>query len=339
MAARAASASVVGNPRLWYGVFGLLVALPVAVFAIGGVASDTWSLEGPAGPAIAFSAGLLSFVSPCVLPVVPIYIAQLAGASATAGGAPRGHTFRHALAFVSGFSIIFVVLGVAVGLLGTFFFRDHARELEQAAGVLLIAMGILLIPEAGRGSPARAALALVILAVLYVLLADLVAVRDDRRGLIELGIVLLAAWLRFAGYLPLNFFSRTVQVDLSRGRKTGYVRSALVGGSFVLGWTPCIGPVLTGIYALAGESSASQSSPWVGTYLLASYAAGLAIPFLLTGLAYSDATTFFRKLQRHSHWIEAVSAVMLVSVGIILWYGRLTGLQGYFDFVDFNQGL
>jgi len=337
MATRSSSFRPFADRRVLYVLFAALALLPLLAFGLGGVGSDSFSLNGPGGPLVAFSAGVLSFVSPCVLPIVPIYITHLSGASVEKGRvtADRRVTFTHALAFVGGLSLVFIVLGTSVGLLGSYFFKDNQRELEQFAGASLVLMGIVLIPAHGRSSPLRAAVLLLALTAVFYFLADAADLRDDRRGLLELGGVLVLVWLRFAGYLQLRFLARTFEVNAGRDRKVGYTRSALVGGAFALGWTPCIGPILGSILTLAATSSQAVT----GTYLLLAYSAGFSIPFLITGLALSDVTRFLRKIQPYTPVIEVASAVMLVGLGLLLWYGRITGLNGYFDFADFNQGL
>lgn len=328
------------DSRFWlYGAFILLAVGPLIAFTIGGLTSDSFSLEGPGGPIVAFSAGVLSFVSPCVLPIVPIYITHLSGATFENGrvAASRRVTFSHALAFITGLSLVFIVLGTSAGLLGSFFLQDNQRLLEQVAGFMLVAMAVLLVPEHGRGSPMRGAIALAALTAAFVFIAETADLAGDRTSLAQLGIALLAIWLRYSGYLPLSFFSRTFEVNVGQNvRSVGYGRSALVGGAFALGWTPCIGPILSGILTLA---AATSSEVWTGTYLLVAYSAGFSIPFLLTGLAMSDAQGLFRKLQQHASIVEAVSAVMLVSVGLLLFFGKLANLSQWFDFAAFNEGL
>ena len=337
MATRTGQAHPLAGRRLLYLAFALLGAAPIVAFAVGSLASDSFGLRGPGGPILAFSAGVLSFVSPCVLPLVPIYITHLSGASIEGGRvvADRRVTFLHAVAFIAGLSLVFIVLGAGVGLLGSYFFRDNQRELEQGAGIMLVAMGVLLIPGHTRRSPTAAALVLVGLAAVYFCIAEVADLRGDRPGLAALGIVLLVAWLRFAGYIPLSIFSRSFEVNLARNRQAGYTRSGLVGAAFAVGWTPCIGPILGSILTLG----LSTSDGLTAMYLLAAYSAGFSIPFLLTGLMLGDATRLLKKVQPYTPAIEIISAVMLVALGLLLWYGRLTGLNGFFSFVDFNQGL
>jgi cytochrome c-type biogenesis protein len=324
---------------LLYLAFGLLVAGPLVAFTIGGVASDSFSLEGPGGPLLAFSAGVLSFVSPCVLPIVPIYITQISGASFKDGTivADRRTTFLHGLSFIGGLSLIFIALGASAGLIGSFVLQDNQRELQQLSGLMLVAMGVLLVPEHGRANTTRSAIALIGLALVYLFVAEAADLRGDRAGLLQLGLALALVWLRYSGYLPLSFFSRTVTVNIGHSQKVGYGRSALIGGAFGLGWTPCIGPILASILTLA--STSADASPLTGTYLLVAYSAGFSVPFLITALALADSQAVFRRISRYSLFIEAASAVMLVGLGILLWYNKVGQLASYFGFAAFNEGL
>jgi len=325
------------SQTLLYLAFGLLALIPVAAFAIGPLSGDSFGLGGPGGPLVAFSAGVLSFVSPCLLPLVPIYITHLSGASIEHGKltADRRVTFTHAVAFIAGLSIVFVTLGTSVGLLGSYVFRDFQREMEQGAGVLMVLMGIILIPSYGRRSFRGSVLLLLGLAAVYVFLADVASLRGDRSRLLLLGLVVGVAWLRFAGHLALPFLQRTYEVNIGNSRKVGYGRSVVVGGAFALGWTPCIGPILGGILTLA----ATSSHVWTGTYLLVFYSLGLGVPFLITGLAVADVSRLLRRIQRFTPVIEVASGVMFIALGVLLLSGRLTALNQYFNFADFNRGL
>ncbi len=326
-----------GDRRFVYLVFALLALGPLLAFGLGPLTNESFGLDGPGGPILAFSAGVLSFVSPCVLPLVPIYITHISGASIENGRVvtDRRVTFSHAVAFVAGLSLVFIILGTSVGLLGSYFLKDNQRDLEKVAGVMLLFMGILLIPAHGARSPMRSALVLVVLTVVYLFVAEVASLRGDRVALVQLAAVMGVAWLRFAGYLPLNLLNRTFEVNIGKSRKVGYTRSALFGGAFAVGWTPCVGPILGGILTLAATSNGA----WTGTYLLLAYSAGFSIPFLITGLAVSDVSRFLRKIQRYTPTIEVASGLMLIGVGLLLWYGKLTGLNNYFTFADFNGGL
>jgi cytochrome c-type biogenesis protein len=329
------------DSRLWlYGAFALLALGPVVAFTIGGLTSDSFSLSGPGGPILAFSAGVLSFVSPCVLPIVPVYITQISGASFKDGVAvvQRRSTFMHGLSFIAGLSLVFIALGASAGLLGSFVLQDNQRDLQRISGAVLVAMGILVVPEYGKGNQLRQAVALLGIAGVYFFVAETANLRGDDAGLLQLGGALALAWLRFSGFLPLSLFSRTFEVRLARDNsRVGYGRSALIGSAFGLGWTPCIGPILASILTLAGTTA--DASPLTGTYLLVAYSAGFSIPFLVTALALADSQALFRRISRYTPAIEAASAVMLIGLGVLLWYNKVGTLASYFGFAAFNQGL
>ncbi|MEO8539407.1 MAG: cytochrome c biogenesis CcdA family protein [bacterium] len=336
-----ATEQILGQPvrsrRMLYLLFALLILIPVAAFAIGPLSGSSFSLNGPAGPFLAFSAGVLSFVSPCVLPMVPIFIAQISGSSIQNGNftADRRVTFTHAVAFVTGLSIVFISLGTLAGLLGSYFLVDNKRELGDFAGAILVFMGVLVVPPRGRSDPLKSGLLLLGLTAVFFFLAQVGGLKDDRLRLVLLAAVMVAVWLRFAGYLQLQLFARTFEVRVGSNRQVGYVRSGFVGGAFALGWTPCVGPILGSILTLAADSGDALR----GTFLLIWYALGLSIPFLIAGLAISDVNRFMKKIQPYTPVIEVLSGVMLIGVGVLLISGRVTGLNDYFSFADFNQGL
>lgn len=337
MASQRVFGQPVGSRRMLYVLFGVLAAIPVIAFAVGPLSGSSFSLKGPAGPFLAFSAGVLSFVSPCVLPMVPIFIAQISGSSIQNGNftADRRVTFTHAVAFVSGLSIVFISLGALAGLLGSYFLVDNKRELGDIAGAILVFMGVLVVPPRGRSDPLRSGLLLIGLTAVFFFLAQVGGIKDDRLRLALLASVMVAVWLRFAGYLQLQLFARTFEVRVGTNRPVGYLRSAFVGGAFGLGWTPCVGPILGSILTLAADSGDALR----GTFLLVWYALGLSIPFLIAGLAISDVNRFMKRIQPYTPVIEVLSGVMLIGVGVLLISGRLTGLNDFFSFADFNQGL
>ncbi len=343
MAATRSAARPTLSRHGFYVLLAVLAAIPVLLFTIGPVESDDFSLRGPGGPLLAFSAGLLSFASPCVLPLVPVYIAHISGSSFENGQAvaDRRVTFSHAVVFVLSFSAVFVLLGTAAGLFGSYFLTDNQPELEKYAGILLVIMGILVVPARGRGDPFRSGLLLIGLTVLYVALIDLANLRGegagesaDRERMLLLAGVMLLVWLRFAGYLQLSLFSRTVEVRLGESREVSYARTGLIGTGWALGWTPCVGPVLGSIWTLAATSGDALQ----GTYLLMAYSAGLAVPFLIVGLALADSQAALRKMQRYSGTIEVVSGLLLIAIGILLVTGRLTALNEYFTWAGSEDG-
>lgn len=328
--------------RIGYLLLFLGIALPIAAFVVLGVDGQSIELGGAGGPLVAFSAGVLSFLSPCVLPLVPIYITHLAGTAVQGGetgageavAAPRGKTFAHAVAFVLGLTAVFVALGASAGLGGSFVLQ-HQRNLEQGSGLLLLALGALLVPAHTRRTPLVAGALLMGLVVAFAVLVELARLQDSTVRLVLLAAGLFVLWLRFTGLLQLNIFQRTAQFNPGVGKPVSYGRSALIGGAFATGWTPCVGPILGGILTLAATSQDVAT----GTYLLVAYSAGFSIPFLITGLAVSRVSQGLKRINRFMPAFEVGSAVMMVGLGILLISGRLTALNEYFGFANFNQGL
>lgn len=218
---------------------------------------------------IAFTAGILSFLSPCVLPLVPVYFASISGAGVIDGAASR--SFRlplllHSASFVLGFSVVFATLGAIAGITGYAVSLSTAL-LYKISGSLLIAMGI------------------------FMLLA------------------LKVPWL--------NYEKRLAP---SASSTTGYVRSFVIGGTFSMAWTACVGPILAGILSLAF----AEATAWKGAYLLAIYSVGLGLPFLIIGAAFDVFTPLLRRIQRYSRWIYIISSVLLLVVGILILTNRLS---------------
>lgn len=238
--------------------------------------------------AAAFAGGFVSFLSPCVLPIVPGYLSMITGADVTASaeGAPRhlGRVVRDTSLFIAGFSAVFVALGLSATTVGQVLFRNQAL-LTRAAGLVVLAMSL-------------------------VILASL---------------VVRSPWL---------YREHRLHPDLSR---FGPFAAPVAGVAFGLGWTPCIGPVLTSVLALA----ATQEGTARGALLLAVYAAGLGVPFLLTGLAFSRLTGAFGWVKRHFTAITAASAVSLAFFGVLLVFNRLiwvtTQLQGALDSIGLGR--
>lgn len=210
----------------------------------------------------AFGAGLLSFLSPCVLPLVPVYLASLAGPELFDIKTKKSRItiFLHSLSFVIGFSIVFIILGVGAGLVG-FAISSHFVLVRNIVGSLLIAFGLFIL------------------------------------------IAIKVPWL--------NYEKRLTP---SRGVATGYLRSFLTGGIFSLAWTPCVGPILGSILALAWSSGTA----WHGGYLLAVYSLGLGLPFLVIGLAFDSITPLLRRIHRYSTAIYIISGLLLIAGGILI---------------------
>ncbi|HLZ72762.1 MAG TPA: cytochrome c biogenesis protein CcdA [Dehalococcoidia bacterium] len=260
------------------------------------------SIDGLFGPFVAFLAGLLSFLSPCVLPLVPVYIAQMAG-TATDGGASRRVTLTHALSFVAGFSLVFIALGASVGLIG-YGLKDHQRDLAVLAGIFIIVMGMHLT-------------GLLRIPVLYRTYAVPVGAGAGG-GTLSVGGG--AGGKRAGGRLA----------------ALGYGRSSLVGAGFALGWTPCIGPVLGSILTLAQ----AQGTVGRSILLLVFYSLGLGVPFIVTGMAVGSVTGYLKRINRFLPAIEVGSGALLIFVGVLLIAGRMTMFNSYFDhFGRLSRGL
>ena len=214
---------------------------------------------------LALVAGILSFLSPCVLPLVPVYLANIAGTSVLIpdSSPSRLYILLHTISFVAGFSLVFIALGASLGLLGA---MAPFELLRNIAGVLLILFGIFLL--AATKVP----------------------------------------WLNYEKRL-----------NLTQAKGSGYLRSLSIGAIFSLGWTPCVGPVLGGILAVAWSSQ----TVWQGIYLLLAYCLGLGLPFIGVSLAIGAASRYLSWLSRHAFVTLAVSAALLISVGILMLSGRL----------------
>ena len=234
---------------------------------------------------VAFGAGLLSFLSPCVLPLIPVYASFLTGLSVkdlsqkhnTALQKHRLTTMKRGLMFVLGFSVVFIVLGSTVGYAGSIFL-DASIWIERIGGVVLIALGLHLI-----------------------------------------------------GLFKIPWLERQLKFDLSK-RTSGKAGTFFVGMAFGAGWTPCIGPILAGILTIA----ASSSSISTGALLLSVYSAGLAIPFLLSAFALDRFLIFFDRIKSKMIWIERISGLLLIGVGILLLTGSMTLLSDFSNFFMSN---
>src|SRR5687768_4259222 len=222
-------------------------------------------MSEPLGIVVAFTAGLFSFLSPCVLPLFPSYLSFVTGMSVAdlqseLTPAARRRVIVHALAFVVGFSLVFVSLGASFSVAGQILL-DYRDAIRQVGGVLIVVFG------------------------LYI-----------------------------AGLLNFGPFSRTRQWQL-REKPAGYVGSFVVGLTFAIGWTPCVGPILGAILSLAG--TAETVSRGIG--LLVAYSAGLGVPFLLSALALGPFLRLFKRYRPFIPIVERAAGVLLVVVGVLVF--------------------
>jgi len=233
----------------------------------------------------ALAAGMVSFASPCVLPLVPAYLGFITGRTADelqhAGGKLRLTIATQGLAFVAGLAVIFAVLGASATVLGQTLLQ-HLPVLWKVGGVLVVIFG-----------------------------------------------------LQMLGILRIPMLARTFRAgDITPNIQRSHLGAFGLGVAFGAGWTPCVGPFLSGLLALAS----SQETVGAGTLLLLVYAVGLGVPFVLAGLAVDRSLGVMRALRPHMLMVERVSGVMLVGMGVLLFTERLTLITAWLTRV-FGTGL
>ncbi|MFC2968351.1 cytochrome c biogenesis CcdA family protein [Acidimangrovimonas pyrenivorans] len=220
---------------------------------------------------IALVAGLLSFLSPCVLPIVPPYLAYMGGISMSelsSGNRSHRSLLPTAASFVLGLSTVFLFLGFAASAFGSFFL-SNSQLFAKIAGVVVMVFGA-----------------------------------------------------HFIGLFRIPFLDREVRVDA--GDRGGSAFGAYVLGlAFAFGWTPCIGPQLGAILSLA----ASEANVARGTLLLAVYAIGLGIPFLLVAAFFPRLTGLMNWMKRHMLWIERIMGGLLLAIGLLMLTGGLSSFS------------
>jgi len=224
---------------------------------------------------IAFLAGLVSFISPCVLPLVPAYLSLLTGSSleelkGDGGAALRGRAVAHALAFIIGFTLVFVALGLTASTLG---------GVLNANRVLIARIG---------------------------------------------GVVVIILGLQMMGLFRIPFLMMDKRVHLQHQRRNVWT-SGLVGIAFAAGWSPCIGPILAGILALASQQQSLQAAAF-----LLSYSLGLAVPFFLTAVGVGVVLPVLNRIKRFLPAIEFTAGAFLILVGVVLFTNDFLRVAGWF---------
>lgn len=225
---------------------------------------------------VAFAAGIFSFLSPCVLPLVPSYLSFVSGVSFEelradqTASATRWRVVINSLAFIIGFSLVFVSLGASASFLGSLFltYRNLIRVL---GGVFILSVGLYLV-----------------------------------------------------GVFKISAFERYLQFNL-KDKPAGYLGSVIVGITFAVAWTPCVGPILGAILALAGTAGEVGR----GTLLLAIYAAGLGLPFFLSAVAVNSFFQFSQRFRCYLQLIHTMGGILLILVGILLLTDYMTLLNAY----------
>jgi cytochrome c-type biogenesis protein len=225
---------------------------------------------------VAFAAGILSFLSPCVLPLIPSYLSFVSGVSLDemrsdeAGGRVRSRVVLNSVAFILGFSLVFVSLGASASFLGSLFL-NYRNLIRIIGGFFIVLVGLYLV-----------------------------------------------------GLIRISVLDRYLQFNL-KNKPAGYLGSVLVGITFAVAWTPCVGPILGAILALAGTSGEVSR----GTLLLSTYAAGLALPFFLSALAINSFFQFSQNFRRYIQAIHVTGGALLVIVGVLLLTDTMTSLNAY----------
>ena len=223
---------------------------------------------------LVFLEGLASFLSPCVLPLVPVYIAYLAGSSVEDlrdGGGPKNRLLINSLGFIVGFSVVFILLGAAAGGLGKFLLV-HGDIIRKVSGVVVIAFGIFY------------------------------------TGIIN---------------IPFLNYERRLSLDV---KGYGFLPSLAMGVGFSLGWTPCIGPMLSSVLIMAGRMGTMHK----GVALLAVYSAGLALPFLVLALGIRYLYKYLEVLNKHMGKIKIIGGALLIVIGIMIYIDYFSGLGVFY---------
>ncbi len=225
--------------------------------------------------ATAFLAGLVSFVSPCVLPLIPAYLSFLTGSSleelkAEERASQRVRVLSHALAFVAGFTVIFVLIGLSASAIGSVF-SNYKETIARVGGVIVIVLG-----------------------------------------------------LNMVGLFRIPFLMRDTRLQIQRANRSLFT-SFLVGIGFAAGWSPCIGPILSAIIFLASQERTGQAA-----FLLFVYSMGLAVPFLITAAAITQALGALRRVKRLLPAIETGAGAFLIATGLVLVTNSFTRIAGFF---------
>ncbi len=277
----------------------------------------------------AFIAGLISFLSPCVLPLIPGYISMLSGIGVEQlrqGEQPKGGLFSSALSFVMGFSVVFISFGASASAVGGFL-QQHKNLLTPIAGALILLFGLHLL---GGLIKMNVRAGMILGAVLVALgIAALVLGRGPLfAGLGAVHFFSLSI-IGFFGPLLARWLNQDVRIRNTYTRP-GIFSGFLLGFAFAFGWTPCIGPILSAVLVLAAASNTIAR----GVLLLAVYSAGLAVPFLLTALGLGTFMRFYKNFRKYLHAVELFSGALLLFIGFLIFFNRLTWLSGKLTFLN-----
>lgn len=237
----------------------------------------------------AFLAGLLTFLAPCTLPLVPAYIGFISGVSTEdledleKAKSARRKIILNGMFFILGFSVVFILFGTLAGYLGQglAIYRDI---IAKVGGVFIVIFGLFMLG-----------------------VFKIPALQVDKR-------------IKIPSFLHI-------------GKPTS---SFVIGATFAVGWTPCVGPVLGSILLLASTSTTALQ----GGFLLLIFSLGLAVPFMFLAFAFSKATEYIQKITKYLKWVSIIGGVFLIILGILLFTNNFSLLIQYgyefFDFINYE---
>lgn len=230
---------------------------------------DIFDASLAVGIMIALSAGFISFISPCVLPIVPAYLAFISGMTFNelSAGNRRGSAILTSISFVLGLSVVFLILGATASALGGYFLQ-HQILLGRIAGVVIATFG-----------------------------------------------------LHFLGIINIPLFYREARFEVNT-RAGSMVGAFVLGLAFAFGWTPCIGPILGSVLSMAIQEDSIRQ----GTWLLAAYAIGLGLPFIIVAAFIEKSINLISKLKPWMKIIERTIGVLLIIVGLLLVTDRFASI-------------
>ncbi len=263
----------------------------------------------------AFLAGILSFLSPCVLPIVPAYLSYISGVGVSElQGEKRlvnPKVFFSSLFFVIGFSLVFVTMGASASFIGTLL-QEYQDWVRMVGSGLVVFFGLHF---AGlflwKHFPKLLAAVGVLIPLLYFF--KLVH-KDELLGLVVAYVIVLILYLLKVH----EFLYRQLKIEAKA--QISYFGAFLMGLVFAFGWSPCIGPVLGSILLLASQ----QETVGQGAMLLLVYSIGMGIPFLLAGLLFSAFLNFVKGFSRFFKYVEVVGGVLLITLGLLLALDKLS---------------
>jgi cytochrome c-type biogenesis protein len=217
---------------------------------------------------LVFLEGVLSFLSPCCLPLIPIYVGYLSGEAGNRN--KKWNVIKNSIGFIIGFTFVFILLGAIASGIGRYLII-HRKLLNKILGVLIIVMG-----------------------------------------------------LSYMDILKIPFLNMDKRFNYE-GKKTNFIGAVFLGAAISFGWSPCIGPILSQVLALA----ASMNSISKGIYLLFVYSMGMAVPFFITALLIQGASMKVRKILKYSRVLKIITGIILISTGILMYTGYFERLSGF----------